>query len=81
MQDNQIDQTTYIQEYPPITANDERSPIKIPVNISVDILKILEIDEVAGILKVSFELLSSWFDPRLTYVNLKSKTDLKTLTE
>ena len=55
--------------------------IKIPVNISVDILKIIDIDEVAGIFKVSFELHSSWFDPRLTYVNLKNNTDLNTLTE
>ena len=76
-----IDKTTYIQEYPPITADDERSPIKIPINISVDILNILDIDEVAGIFKVSFELHSTWFDPRLTYVNLKNNTDLNTLTE
>ena len=77
----QIDRTTYIQEYPPIRANDERSPIQIPIDISVDILKILKIDEVAGIFKVSFELHSSWLDPRLTYVNLKNNTDLNTLTE
>ena len=76
-----IDKTTYIQEYPPITADDERNPIKMPVNILVDILKIIDIDEVAGIFKVSFELHSSWFDPRLTYANLKNNTDLNTLTE
>ena len=76
-----IDKTTYIQEYPPITADEERNAIKKSVNISVDILKILDIDEVAGIFKVSFELHSSWLDPRLTYVNLKNYTDLNTLTE
>ena len=76
-----IDKSTYIQEYPPITADNERHPIKIPIDISVDILKILDIDEVSGTFKVSFELHSSWFDPRLTYVNLKNDTDLNTLTE
>ena len=76
-----IDKTTYIQEYPPITADEERSPIKIPINISVDVLNILDIDEVAGTFTVSFELHSTWFDPRLTYVNLKNNTDLNTLTE
>ena len=76
-----IDKTTYIPEYPPITADDQRNPIKIPINISVDILKILEIDEVAEMFKVSFELHTTWLDPRLTYVNLKENTDLNTLTE
>ena len=76
-----IDKTTYIQEYPPITADENRDPIKIPVNISVDILKLLDIDEVSGAFKVSFKLHSTWFEPRIVYVNLKHDQDLNTLTE
>ena len=76
-----IDQTTYIKEYPPITVDDNRTVIKIPVNISLDILKILDINEVEGIFKVSFQLHSTWFDSRLVYANLKQDSDLNTLTE
>ena len=49
-----IDQTTYIREYPPISVDSNRTLIKTPVNISIDILKILEINEVEGILKYLF---------------------------
>ena len=76
-----IDQTTYIKEYPPITVDSNRTLIKIPVNISIDIMKILEINEVEGAFKVSFQLHSSWVDERLIYVNLKEDSNLNTLTE
>ena len=55
--------------------------IKVPINVSIDILKILDINEVEGTFKVSFELHSSWVDDRLIYANLKRDTDLNTLTE
>ena len=76
-----IDQTTYIKEYPPITVDSIRALIKLPVNISLDILKILEINEVEGIFKVSFKLHSSWVDERLMYANLKEDSDINALTE
>lgn len=76
-----IDRTTYIREYPPITVDKNRTLIKIPVNISLDILKIMDINEVFGIFEVSFQLHATWFDPRLVYVNLKQDPDLNTLTE
>ena len=74
-----IDETTYIPENPPIRVDSNKQIIKIPVNISLDILKILDINEVEGIFEVSFQLHSTWFDDRLTYTNLKKDSDLNSL--
>ena len=76
-----IDKSTYIKEYPPVSVDADYNLIKVPINVSIDILKILDINEVEGTFKVSFELHSSWFDDRLIYANLKRDTDLNTLTE
>ena len=76
-----IDETTYIREYPPITVDGDRTLIKLPINISLDILKILEINEVEGVFEVSFRLHSTWVDERLTYANLNNNSNLNTLTE
>ena len=76
-----IDKTTYIPENPPIRVDSNKQIIKLPVNISLDILKILDINEVEGIFEVSFQLHSTWFDDRLIYTNLKKDSDLNTLTE
>ena len=53
----------------------------IPVNISIDIMKILDIDEVEGVFEVSFQLHSTWVDERLIYTNLKNNSNLNSLTE
>ena len=77
----QLDRTTYVKEYPPITVDGNRTLLKMPINVSLDILKILEINEVEGIFHVSFRLHVTWFDFRLIYANLKNDEDLNTLTE
>ena len=76
-----IDKSTYIKEYPPISVDSQYDLIKVPINVSIDILKILDINEVEGTFTVSFELHSSWVDDRLIYANLKTDFDLNTLTE
>ena len=76
-----IDKTTYIKEYPPISVDSNYNLFKVPINVTIDILKILDINEVEGTFEVSFELHSSWVDDRLTYANLKQDSDLNTLTE
>ena len=66
----------------------------LPINISIVLDTVLKIDEVDEIFYVSFILLSKvsltnpslpppppqWTDPRLTYNNLKTKSDLNVLT-
>jgi len=77
----QIDKTTYIKEYPPIQVDSNYQAIKVPVNISIDIWKILYIDEIEGIFGLSFGLHTTWLDKRLVYKNLKQSSNLNTLTE
>jgi hypothetical protein len=76
-----LDHRTYIKDYPPITVDESYNTIRVPVNISVDILKILEIDEKEGVFEVSFQLHMTWLDNRHTYVNLKEISGLNTMTE
>ena len=76
-----IDKSTYIKEYPPIAVDANYEPIKLPVNVSIDIKKILDIDEIEGIFRVAFDLHTVWVDKRLRYMNLKESENLNTLTE
>jgi hypothetical protein len=67
---------SYLKEVPP--------PSPVPgiltnVNVSVDILQILEIKEVDNIIKLQTELQLTWMDKRLVFNNLKEETNLNTL--
>ena len=48
--------------------------------MSADIVSILDIDEISSIFQVQFFLHFSWFDPRLTFHNLKTDTGLNALS-
>ena len=54
-----IDQSTYIKEYPPIIVDKKGNVEKLPVNISIDIMRILDVNKVEGYFKVSFQLHST----------------------
>ena len=71
----------YMRDYAPVSVDQEYEIIKVPVNVSVDILEILSVDEKAGTLDISFQLSLTWYDPRITFVNLKTDANLNTLTE
>ena len=47
--------------------------------ISVDIKKILKVDELGEVFKIKFNLYITWNDPRLTYQNLKKDPNLNVL--
>ena len=49
------------------------------VNVSVDVLSILEINEVDSWLSLQFELHMVWFDPRIQFNNLKDNNNLNTV--
>ena len=74
----ELDKDTYIKEYP--TVDDNYNLIKVPVNMSIEIIDILDINEVEGNFDVSFLLHQTWYDDRHTYVNLKAEGDLNTPT-
>ena len=49
------------------------------VHISVDILRILKVDEIEEGFEVKFDLYATWIDSRLTYQNLKKNANLNVL--
>ena len=53
---------------------------KVPVNASIDIRSVLNINEVGMVLKLLFVLELSWFDDRLQFYNLKHDDNMNTLT-
>ena len=67
----------YLKEIPP-------PPLKgktLSVNVTVNLLSILEIREVESRIDLQFGLQSTWFDTRLSMQNLKQDRNLNTLTE
>ena len=54
----------------------------IPVNVDITIrlLKVMDINEVDATIDLQFEIILEWLDDRLTYNNLKRKTFLNALT-
>ena len=53
---------------------------KIKIEISVDIIDILEINELSSLFQVQFYLHLSWYDSRLTYFDLRNDTGLNMLS-
>ena len=71
----------YIADYEPVTVDENYEIVKVPVNVFVDVLKILLISEITGTFKASFKLYLTWFDPRLKFKNIKDKSNLNKLTK
>ena len=67
-----IDPNNYMKDKPPKEAF---------VRLSVDLLKILKIDEVAMLYKTQYSVNLEWLDPRITYYNLNENQGLNTLVE
>ena len=71
---------SYIGDYEPVTVDENYDIVKVAVNVTVDILEILQLSEIDGLFVVSFELFMTWFDPRIVYTNLKTEKNLNKLT-
>ena len=67
---------------PPTLKSDttEQMDDKIVIDVSADIISILDIDEISSIFQVQFFLHFTWYDSRLIYYNLKTDTGLNTLS-
>ena len=67
---------------PPTLKSDtsEQMDDKIAIDVSADIISILDIDEISSIFQVQFFLHFTWYDSRLMYYNLKNDTGLNTLS-
>ena len=65
---------------PPLKTVDGEMDDKIIIDVSADIISILDIDEISSIFQVQFFLHFTWYDTRLMYYNLKNDTGLNTLS-
>ena len=52
---------------------------KLPVELSMDIFNILDIQEVQNTITLKFDLQAKWFDSRLSFYNLKLDKQMNTL--
>ena len=77
----------YNKIVPPFTnteeLNDEgkRTIVPVPVNISIFLLNIVDIDEVDFSITFQFEISLEWFEYRANYNNLKPRIYMNALTE
>ena len=65
-----IDEKNYLKD---------KTPNEAVVKIKIELLEILEIGEIKMLLSTQFKLHMQWFDPRLTYYNLKDNQILNSL--
>ena len=72
--------SSYIGDYEPVTVDENYDIEKVSVNVTVQVLDILQLSEIEGLFTVSFKLLMTWYDPRIVYTNLKLDRNLNKLT-
>ena len=71
-----MDGKKYLKDRPPSPKQNN----KFPVNASIDIRSVLNINEVGMVLKLLFVLDLTWFDDRLQFYNLKPDDNMNPLT-
>ena len=67
----------YNKKIPPI---DSRSP-DVDVSVSIDLLRLVDIDEEDFSIEIQFEITLVWKEKRATYQNLKKRDSLNSLSE
>ena len=75
--------SSYEKTIPPITTISATNftVVPVPVNISLLLMKVVEIEEVDHSIHLQFQIILEWKETRATYLNLKSDTSLNTLTD
>ena len=74
---------SYNKRIPPITtvSATDFTVVPVQVDISIDLLKVVKIEEEDNKIDFQFEITLQWMDIRLTYHNLKTKTSLNALSD
>ena len=72
---------TYQKGFAPVTVDPDKNIIKTKIEVSVNLLKILKIDDVESTFSCQINLLLSWFDERLNFNNLKEDPNYNTLSD
>ena len=70
----------YNKRNPPFRLSNE-TIVPVDVNVSMRLLKILDIDEVEHSIDFQFDIILQWNDHRLSYNNLKNQEYLNSLTD
>ena len=55
--------------------------VRVPIDVSLKLLKMVDIDESENTIDLQFEIILEWRDPRITYNNLKKDIFFNALTE
>ena len=67
----------YNRKVPPINSNDPA----VNVSVSINLLKLVDIDEDDYSIEIQFQITMIWVDDRATYQHLKNRTSLNALQE
>ena len=76
-------ESSYNKRVPPITTVSATNftVVPVPVNVSLLLMKVVEIEEVDHSIHFQFQINLEWKEMRATYLNIKSDTSLNTLTD
>ena len=66
---------------PPITSDEKERKIPVKVNTSIDIFKLVDINEEDYSIEIQFQITLAWKENRATYQNLKENESLNALTQ
>jgi hypothetical protein len=74
---------SYNKKDPPITSvsSSDRTIVPVPVHISINLLKIVSMEEVQHKIDFQFGIILEWKENRAIYQNLKAETSLNALTQ
>ena len=76
-----VQPANYAPDYAPFTVSEEGMLLKVKVGITIDLIKILDINEVGQIFGNQFNLYMTWYDFRLKLHNMKDNINMNTLTK
>ena len=70
----------YNKRVPPISSG-KRSLVKVPVSVSIILLKVVDIEEEDLSIELQFEIILEWIENRATFKNLKNDSTLNALSD
>ena len=70
----------YNRNVPPVPVDNKANGV-VNVSVSIDILKLVDIDEEDFTIEIQFSILLQWVEDRATYQNLKMRWSLNALTQ
>ena len=72
----------YNKNVPPFSFDflPNKTILPVTVNVSLRLLKVVDIDEVDNSIELQFEIILEWTDDRISYNNLKKDTYMNALT-